>query len=224
MGPTGWWFAEGPEGAKADALRPGGGRLALHRVYTAADPQFTGHVTVPVLWDKETGTIVNNESSEIIRMLDAELDGFGARGPRYYVPELASEIDALNARVYAKLNNGIYRAGFARSQAAYEEAVRGVFEVLDELEAFREYERLSELARQGWIDAPPPCLAGQLDRLDRQGGGLYEAERTEAVRLVRAAYPAPEDACAVLLAWYGRGRDRGRATPFTRSCRRSSRR
>jgi glutathionyl-hydroquinone reductase len=135
MGPEGWFFSEGVDGAKRDALRPEGGRLPLHRVYTAVDPGFTGRVTVPVLWDKETGTIVNNESSEIIRMFDSEFDRLGARGPRYYVSELAHEIDALNARIYEKVNNGVYRAGFARSQEAYDAAVRGVFDVLDELEA-----------------------------------------------------------------------------------------
>ena len=135
MGDDGWWFSEGVEGAKSDELAPVSGRLALHRVYTAANPTFTGRVTVPVLWDKQTGTIVNNESSEIIRMFDAAFDDLGARGPRYYPPELAGEIDALNARVYEKLNNGVYRAGFARAQEAYEAAARGVFEMLDELVA-----------------------------------------------------------------------------------------
>jgi glutathionyl-hydroquinone reductase len=133
-GPEGWWFPTGVEGAKSELLQPVNGRLALHRVYSAARPDFTGRVTVPVLWDKRTGTVVNNESAEIIRMLDAEFDALGARGPRLYPPELAAEIDALNAVVYEKLNNGVYRAGFARTQEAYEAAARDVFATLDELE------------------------------------------------------------------------------------------
>jgi glutathionyl-hydroquinone reductase len=131
----GWTFTRGVDGARSELLQPTDGHLALHRVYTAAMADFTGRVTVPVLWDKQTGTIVNNESSEIIRMLDAEFDAVGARGPRFYTPELATEIDALNAAIYPRLNNGVYRAGFARTQEAYDAAVRDVFGMLDELEA-----------------------------------------------------------------------------------------
>lgn len=135
MGREGWWFSSGVEGAKSELLQPEGGRLALHRVYTAAMPDFTGRVTVPVLWDKRTGTVVNNESAEILRMLDADFDACGARGPRLRPPELAAEIDALNDLIYGRLNNGVYRAGFARTQEAYDAAVRDVFATLDELEA-----------------------------------------------------------------------------------------
>jgi putative glutathione S-transferase len=103
----------------------------MHQVYTAARSDFTGRVTVPVLWDREEGTIVNNESSEIIRMLDSE---FGGSGPDLYPVELRGEIDDINAFVYSRINNGVYKAGFATTQAAYEEAVTSLFDALDTLE------------------------------------------------------------------------------------------
>lgn len=106
----------------------------IHELYTRADPHYTGRATVPVLWDKMRQTIVNNESSEIIRMLNHAFDAFGDASVDFYPQELRAEIDALNERIYEGLNNGVYRAGFATSQAAYEEAVRDVFACLDELE------------------------------------------------------------------------------------------
>ena len=106
----------------------------LHRVYTAADPRHTGRVTVPVLWDKQEGTIVSNESSEIIRMLNSAFDGAGATPGDHYPEPLRPEIDAVNARVYDTVNNGVYKAGFATTQAAYEEAVGPLFETLGWLE------------------------------------------------------------------------------------------
>jgi putative glutathione S-transferase len=115
-----------------------GGARFMHEVYTRADPRYTGRVTVPVLWDRTRGTIVNNESSEIIRMFDTAFDGLGATPGDYYPEGLRPEIDAVNARVYDTLNNGVYKAGFATTQAAYEEAVNPLFETLDWLE-----ERLS---------------------------------------------------------------------------------
>jgi len=122
----GWTFAEG-EGVVPDPIH---GARFLHQVYTAADPRFTGRVTVPVLWDRQRGTIVNNESSEIIRMLDTAWGGEGRHRP----PHLAAEIDALNARIYDTLNNGVYKAGFATTQAAHEAAVNPLFDTLDWLE------------------------------------------------------------------------------------------
>jgi putative glutathione S-transferase len=107
----------------------------MHQVYTAALPDYTGRVTVPVLWDRETSTIVNNESAEIIRMLDREFDMVDATGPRFCPTELEEEIDAVNQLVYERVNNGVYRAGFATTQEAYDEAVTALFETLDELEA-----------------------------------------------------------------------------------------
>ncbi|SAK61556.1 glutathione S-transferase family protein [Caballeronia ptereochthonis] len=128
---NGWTFADGP-GVVPDMIN---GARFLHQVYTAADPHYTGRVTVPILWDKRRGTIVSNESSEIIRMLNSAFDGIGAKPGDYYPPELRAEIDALNARIYDTLNNGVYKAGFATTQAAYEEAVMPLFDTLDFLEA-----------------------------------------------------------------------------------------
>ena len=107
----------------------------LHEAYTATDPHYTGKVTVPTLWDKKTRRIVNNESSEIIRMLNSEFSAIGADGTDFYPKPLRPEIDRLNALIYANVNNGVYRCGFARSQAAYEAAYDGLFATLDELEA-----------------------------------------------------------------------------------------
>ena len=107
----------------------------LHQAYAASDPHYTGKVTVPTLWDKRTGRIVNNESSEIIRMLNSEFAGIGAVPTDYYPTPLRAEIDRVNDTVYANINNGVYRCGFARSQAAYEEAYDALFAALDDIEA-----------------------------------------------------------------------------------------
>ncbi|GAU86197.1 glutathione S-transferase family protein [Bosea sp. BIWAKO-01] len=127
---SGWTFQAGP-GVVPDAVNHA---QYLHQVYTAADPHYTGRVTVPILWDKKTGTIVNNESSEIIRILGTAFDHLGAISGAYYPAPLHEEIDAINARVYETVNNGVYRAGFATSQEAYEEAIGPLFETLDRLE------------------------------------------------------------------------------------------
>ena len=110
----------------------------LHEAYTATDKRYTGKVTVPTLWDKKAKRIVNNESSEIIRMSNSEFSAITGNTADYYPAPLRAEIDALNARIYHNINNGVYRCGFARSQAAYDEAYDGLFAALDELE-----ERLS---------------------------------------------------------------------------------
>jgi putative glutathione S-transferase len=126
----GWRFGDYP-GAGRDRLN---GATYLHELYSRADPHFTGRATVPVLWDGKTGTIVNNESSDIVRMFNS---GFGALADDAIdlCPEsFQLEIDAWNARIYPALNNGVYRAGFATTQAAYEEAYHAVFAMLDELE------------------------------------------------------------------------------------------
>ena len=106
----------------------------LHDVYRAAKPDYSGRVTVPVLWDKHTRTIVSNESSEIIRMMNSAFDQVGATGPDYYPRDLRHEIDVVNALVYDTVNNGVYKAGFATTQAAYEAAVHPLFETLDVLD------------------------------------------------------------------------------------------
>jgi len=110
---------------------PVNGARFLWQVYAKADPDYDGRATVPVLWDRRRKTIVNNESGDIIRMLDGWP---GARGPLLRPPELAADIDALNAEIYRAVNNGVYRAGFATTQAAYAEAYRELFAVLDRLE------------------------------------------------------------------------------------------
>jgi len=125
MGAAGWTF---------DGLEPINDAACLHQIYTAADAHYSGRVTVPVLWDKQTGTIVSNESSEIIRMLNSAFDGLGAKPGDYYPKALRGEIDTVNARVYDTLNNGVYKAGFATSQDAYEQAVSALFETLDWLD------------------------------------------------------------------------------------------
>ena len=107
----------------------------LYEIYRAAKPTYTGRVTVPVLWDNETKTIVSNESAEIIRMFNKAFDHVGAQTGDYYPADLAAEIDALNAKIYDRVNNGVYKAGFAKTQEAYEEAVLPLFDMLDELEA-----------------------------------------------------------------------------------------
>ncbi|MDZ4350346.1 MAG: glutathione S-transferase family protein [Xanthomonadaceae bacterium] len=126
----GWTFADGP-GVVADPLHHA---QYLHQVYTAADPGYCGRVTVPVLWDTRRDTIVNNESSEIIRMFNSAFDAVGATPGDYYPEPLRAEIDALNARIYDTVNNGVYRAGFATTQDAYQEAVVPLFETLDWLD------------------------------------------------------------------------------------------
>ncbi|MDZ7668221.1 MAG: glutathione S-transferase family protein [Gammaproteobacteria bacterium] len=130
MGETGWTFQPGP-GVVADPLFEA---QRLYEIYLQADPQFTGRVTVPVLWDKQRGTIVNNESAEIILMLNSAFDGVGAKSGDYYPEALRGEIDAINEQVYHSLNNGVYKCGFATTQAAYEEAVYPLFDTLDWLE------------------------------------------------------------------------------------------
>jgi putative glutathione S-transferase len=127
----GWTFDPG-RGVIPDPIY-GASRLA--EFYVKARPDFSGRVTVPVLWDRRTDTIVNNESSEILRMFNSAFDGVGASEGDYYPSELKAEIDAINARVYATVNNGVYRAGFGTTQEAYEEAFRALFETLDWLDA-----------------------------------------------------------------------------------------
>jgi putative glutathione S-transferase len=129
----GWTFEDNPDFPDCTPDRVNGFHY-LHEAYTASDPHYTGKVTVPTLWDKKTGRIVNNESSEIIRMLNSAFNGAGAEKTDYYPHPLQGEIDHLNQAIYANVNNGVYRAGFARSQAAYEAAYDGLFATLDELE------------------------------------------------------------------------------------------
>jgi putative glutathione S-transferase len=127
---NGWEFRD-RDGGTADHLF---GAQALWQIYTKADPHYSGRVTVPVLWDIKTGTIVNNESSEIIRMMNSAFDGITGSKEDFYPAALRADIDALNAVVYDTVNNGVYKAGFATTQEAYEESVRSLFETLDMLD------------------------------------------------------------------------------------------
>ncbi len=131
MGPEGWSFATDFPGATGDDLY---GSAYMHELYTRADPHYSGIVTVPVLWDRERETIVNNESSEIIRMLNSAFDAYGHADVDLYPEALREAIDGLNAEVYENVNNGVYRAGFASSQAAHASAVTRLFATLDQIE------------------------------------------------------------------------------------------
>ncbi|MFC6347377.1 glutathione S-transferase family protein [Vagococcus carniphilus] len=130
MGENGWTFEEGKDVIKDPILDAD----YLYQVYTHADSNYSGRVTVPVLYDKKTNQIVNNESSEIMRMLNSAFDEVGALPGDYYPEELRSQIDEMNDKVYHGVNNGVYKAGFATKQEVYEEEVTKLFNVLDELE------------------------------------------------------------------------------------------
>ena len=130
IGENGWEFAT-PQDA-GDRIKP---VEFQHQLYTASEPHYTGKVSVPVLWDRVEGRIVNNESADIIRMLNTAFDGITGDAKDFYPDFLRPQIDEWNALIYETLNNGVYRAGFAKSQHAYEEAVTGVFSTLDKLEA-----------------------------------------------------------------------------------------
>ncbi len=134
MGAQGWKFEE------ADGATPSGlnGEARLHEVYSRADPRYSGRVTVPVLWDKQRQTIVSNESAEIIRMFNSAFADLAVPGPDLYPHDLREAIDAVNKRIYDDVNNGVYKAGFATSQASYEAAYEALFDTLDWLD-----ERLS---------------------------------------------------------------------------------
>ncbi|RED54219.1 glutathione S-transferase family protein [Aestuariispira insulae] len=137
MGPEGWHFAAG-EDVIPDHVN---GMTRMHEIYTAADSHYSGRVTVPVLWDKERNTIVSNESAEIIRMFNQAFDQVGAREGDFYPLDLREEIDAINQPIYDHVNNGVYKAGFATTQEAYETAVTDLFAELDRLEKHLETNR-----------------------------------------------------------------------------------
>jgi len=146
------WFM-GEEGWRFEQPDPVHGASLMHQIYTAADPNFTGRVTVPVLWDKKTNTIVSNESADIIRMFNSAFDDVGAAPGDYYPQALRTEIDALNEQIYDTVNNGVYKVGFATTQEAYEEALRPLFETLDDLEerlAGQRYLTGAQLTEADW--------------------------------------------------------------------------
>ncbi len=142
MGEEGWTFDK-ETGSDGDAVN---GAQKLQEIYLRADAKYTGRVSVPVLWDKKRNTIVSNESSEIIRMLNSAFDGLTNDRTDFYPADRRREIDSVNEQDYSNVNNGVYRAGFATTQSAYEEAFRGVFSTLDDLER--------RLSRQRYVAAP----------------------------------------------------------------------
>jgi len=147
MPPESWVFGEYP-GATPDHVH---GLSRLEQVYEIAKPGYDGLVTVPALYDKQCSTVVNNESSEIIRMLNDAFDAWGRGDIDFYPKPLRAEIDAVNALVYENVNNGVYRAGFATTQVAYEDAYNRLFETLDELEV--------RLSRQRYLVGKHPTEA-----------------------------------------------------------------
>ncbi|WP_113155841.1 glutathione S-transferase family protein [Nitratireductor sp. OM-1] len=149
MGENGWTFLR-EDGATGDDLY---GFDFMHQIYTKADPDYSGRVTVPVLWDKKTETIVSNESAEIIRMLNEAFDEWGDATLDFYPENLRAEIDATNDLVYDNINNGVYKAGFATTQAAYEEAFKALFDTLDQVEdrlSRQRYLTGSQLTEADW--------------------------------------------------------------------------
>lgn len=149
MGENGWTFEEGKDVIPDPIIQAD----FMHQIYTHADPTYTGRVTVPVLYDKKTEKIVNNESSEIMRMLNTAFDEVGALPGDYYPEALQADIDEMNDKVYHGINNGVYKAGFATKQDVYEEEVTKLFNVLDELEAHlatRKYLVGEQLTEADW--------------------------------------------------------------------------
>jgi putative glutathione S-transferase len=142
MGAEGWTFDAGP-GVIPDPIN---NARRVYEIYTAADPHYGGRATVPIVWDKKQHTIVSNESKEIIRMFNDAFGEVGATGPDYYPEALRAEIDELNDLIYANINNGVYRAGFATTQEAYEEAVTALFDALDMLD--------ERLAKRRYLTGP----------------------------------------------------------------------
>jgi putative glutathione S-transferase len=149
MGADGWTFEQGP-GVIPDPVHASS---YLHEIYKAASPAYTGRVTSPVLWDKQTGTIVSNESADIVRMLNVAFNDVGAIEGDYYPLSLRPEIDQINLEIYARVNNGVYKAGFATTQSAYEEAVEKLFATLDRLESILGEQRYlcgSQITEADW--------------------------------------------------------------------------
>ena len=167
----GWRFGGFPD-ADNDPIF---GAEYLHEIYTKVDGNYTGRATVPVLWDQERGTIVNNESADIVRMLNTGFSEVGATGPDLYPAELADAIDGLNDDLYHTLNNGVYKAGFASTQDAYEEAYDAVFNQLDALERRMSDGRIYLFGDQ--ITETDIRLFVTLIRFDAAYHGLFKTNR-----------------------------------------------
>ncbi len=167
MGEDGWAFHDEP-GVIPDTVN---GAHYLREVYARADPGYTGRVTTPVLFDKETGTIVNNESREIVRMLDTQFEDFAALDADFCPEGLREEIDATIDAIYEPVNNGVYRSGFATTQEAYEEAVTELFDALDgweEVLSTRRYLCGDRITEADW------CLFPTLVRFDAAYHGHFK--------------------------------------------------
>jgi putative glutathione S-transferase len=203
----GWTFEDNPDFPECTPDRVNGFHY-LHQAYSASEPHYTGKVTVPTLWDKKTGRIVNNESSEIIRMLNSEFNGVGADRVDFYPEPLRAEIDRVNAQVYANVNNGVYRCGFATSQAAYDEAYDALFATLDELEARLSRQRYlvgNQITEADWRLFPT------LVRFDVAYFSLFKCNRQRIadfpnlMNYVRELYAVPGVAETVKPRFYVRG-------------------
>ena len=192
MGESGWTFEADEEGIVGDRLSK---RAFLHQVYTDAAPDATTRVTIPILWDKRQGAIVSNESADIIRMFDSAFDQVGATPGDHYPPEQRDAIDAWNTRVYDTLNNGVYRAGFATTQAAYEAAVTPLFDTLDALEAHLSTSRF--LTGDAPLEADWRLLPTLL-RFDAVYHGHFKCNRRKL-----AEYPALTGYTRELYQWPG---------------------
>jgi putative glutathione S-transferase len=173
----GWQFGGYPD-ADADPLF---GVTYMHEIYTRADTHFTGRATVPVLWDTRRDVMVSNESADIVRMFDTAFEHLAPSELRLYPADLAKGIDALNPRLYDALNNGVYKAGFASTQAAYDEAVEGVFTMLDELETrltgdYLFGDRLTETDIRAFVT---------LIRFDAAYHGLFKVNRRQIANYPR---------------------------------------
>jgi putative glutathione S-transferase len=174
MGEDGWAFYDEP-GVIPDTVN---GANYLREIYAKADPDYTGRVTTPVFWDKETGTIVNNESRDIIRMLDTEFGEFANTDAHFFPEDLRDEIDATIDAIYEPVNNGVYRSGFATTQDAYEEAVTELFDALDHWEevlASRRYLCGDRKTEADW------CLFPTLVRFDPVYYGHFKCNHRRIV-------------------------------------------
>jgi putative glutathione S-transferase len=176
MGEDGWTFHDEP-GVIPDTVN---GATYLREVYAKADPDYTGRVTTPVLWDKQTGTIVNNESREIVRMLDTEFGEFATTDANFLPEDLRDEIDTTIDAIYEPVNNGVYRSGFATTQEAYEEAVTELFDALDHWDGVlssRRYLCGERITEADW------CLFPTLVRFDiYQRPGVAETVNMEHIK------------------------------------------
>ena len=200
----GWTFESNPQFPDCTPDKVNGFRY-LHQAYAAANPRYTGKVTVPTLWDKKTRRIVNNESSEIIRMLNSEFRGIAGDDTDYYPPQLRGEIDHINELVYTRVNNGVYRCGFARSQEAYDAAYDALFSALDELDA--------RLGRSRYLAGDRPTEADwrlfpTLVRFDVAYFSIFRCNRQRIAdypnlgRYVRELYRTPGIAATVKPRYY----------------------